>query len=119
ETASRRDARPDRRAEIRRHRRGPRHLGRRREVTRFPRRAYRKNKTGKGRNPTMNEEQLLKAALPPVKDLEPRRDLCPAMRRKIDEETIRVPIWDWALIAAVLAWIAIFPKGALALLYHL
>ena len=67
----------------------------------------------------MNEEQLLKAALPPVKDLEPERDLWPAMRRKIDEQTIRVPIWDWALIAAVLAWIAIFPQSALALFYHL
>ncbi|HYS53059.1 MAG TPA: hypothetical protein VER58_04755 [Thermoanaerobaculia bacterium] len=67
----------------------------------------------------MNEEQLLKAALPPVKDLEPRRDLWPAMRRKIDEQTIRVPIWDWALIAAVLASIAMYPQAALALLYHL
>ena len=67
----------------------------------------------------MNEEQLLKAALPPVKDLEPGRDLWHAMRRKIDEQTIRVPIWDWALIVAVLAWIAIFPNSALALLYHL
>jgi len=67
----------------------------------------------------MNEQQLLKTALPPVKELEPRRDLWPAMRHKIDEQTIRIPIWDWALIAAVLAWIAIFPKSALALLYHL
>ena len=67
----------------------------------------------------MNEQQLLKTALPPVKELEPRRDLWPAMRHKIDEQTICIPIWDWALIAAVLAWIAIFPKSALALLYHL
>ena len=67
----------------------------------------------------MNEEELLKAALAPVKDLEPGRDLWPAMRRRIDEETIRVPIWDWALVAAVIVWIAIYPQGALALLYHL
>jgi len=65
----------------------------------------------------MNE--LLKSALPPVKDLELKRDLWPAMRRTIDERTLRVPIWDWALIAAVLAWVAIFPQSALALLYHL
>ena len=65
----------------------------------------------------MNE--LLKSALPPVKDLDLKHDLWPAMRRKIDERTIRVPIWDWALIAAVLAWVAIFPQSALALLYHL
>ena len=65
----------------------------------------------------MNE--LLKSALPPVKDLELKHDLWPAMRRTIDERTLRVPIWDWALIAAVLAWVAIFPQSALALLYHL
>jgi hypothetical protein len=62
---------------------------------------------------------LLKTALPPVKDLELKHDLWPAMRQRIDERTIRVPIWDWALIAAVLAWVAIFPQAALALLYHL
>jgi hypothetical protein len=65
----------------------------------------------------MNE--LLKSALPPIKDLEPKHDLWPAMRRRIDERTIRVPIWDWALIAAVLALVAIYPQGALALLFHL
>jgi hypothetical protein len=65
----------------------------------------------------MNE--LLKSALPPVKDVELKHDLWPAMRQRIDERTIRVPIWDWALIAAVLAWVAIFPQTALALLYHL
>jgi len=65
----------------------------------------------------MNE--LLKSALPPVKDLELKHNLWPAMRRTIDERTLRVPIWDWALIAAVLAWVAIFPQSALALLYHL
>jgi hypothetical protein len=61
----------------------------------------------------------LKDALPPVKDLEPEHDLWPAMRRRIDAQTIRVPVWDWALIGAVLALIAIYPQGALVLLYHL
>ena len=65
----------------------------------------------------MNE--LLKSALPPVKEGELRRDLWPAMRQRIDERTIRVPIWDWALIAAVLASVAVFPQTALALLFHL
>ncbi len=64
-------------------------------------------------------KDLLKSALPPVKDLELKHDLWPAMRRRIDERTIRVPIWDWALIAAVLAWVAIFPQSVLVLLYHL
>ena len=65
----------------------------------------------------MNE--LLKSAFPPVKDAELRRDLWPAMRHRIDERTIRVPIWDWALIAAVLAAVAVFPQTALTLLFHL
>ena len=65
----------------------------------------------------MNE--LLKSALRPVRDTELKHDLWPAMRQRIDERTLRVPMWDWALIAAVLASIAIFPQAALALLYHL
>ena len=65
----------------------------------------------------MNE--LLKSALPPVKDGELKHDLWPSMRQRIDARTLRVPMWDWALIAAVLASIAIFPQAALALLYHL
>ena len=52
-------------------------------------------------------------------DIELRRDLWPDMRRRLDERTIRVSLLDWALIAAVIAWIAAFPEGALALLYHL
>ncbi len=70
----------------------------------------------------MNEErlkELVKAALPPVERTEPGRDLWPAMRRRIDEQAMRVPVLDWALIAAVLVWIAIDPAGALTLLYHL
>ena len=67
----------------------------------------------------MNEKELLQSVLPPVKDLELKRDLWPSMRRRIEERTIRVPIWDWALAAGVLAWIAIFPEGAFAILYHL
>jgi hypothetical protein len=67
----------------------------------------------------MNETDMLKSAMPPVKDVELKHNLWPAMRRRIDEQTIRVPIWDWALIGAVLAWLLIYPEGALALLYHL
>ena len=67
-------------------------------------------------------KRALKQALPPTED-QPRaileHDLWPAMRRRIDEKTIRIPIWDWAIAAAVLAWIAFYPQGALALLYHL
>jgi hypothetical protein len=70
----------------------------------------------------MNEErvkELVKAALPPVRETEPRRDLWPAMSQRIDERTVRFPVFDAALIAAVVVWIVIDPLGALALLYHL
>ena len=52
-------------------------------------------------------------------DTELKRDLWPAMRRRIEERTIRVSLFDWALIAAVLTWVIAFPEGVLALLYHL
>jgi hypothetical protein len=52
-------------------------------------------------------------------DTELKRDLWPDMRRRIDERTVRVSLFDWALIAAVAAWVIAFPEGALALLYHL
>ena len=41
------------------------------------------------------------------------------MRRRIDQKTMRVSLFDWALIAAVLAFVVLFPQGALALLYQL
>lgn len=52
-------------------------------------------------------------------DTELRRDLWPDMRRRLDQRTLRVSLLDWALIAAVVGWIAVFPESALALLYHL
>ncbi len=41
------------------------------------------------------------------------------MLRRIDQETVRVPWFDWALIAAAMSWIAINPQIALTILYHL
>ncbi len=67
----------------------------------------------------MNETDLLKSAMLPVKDVELKHDLWPAMLRRIDQETVRVPWFDWALIAAAMSWIAINPQIALTILYHL
>ncbi len=64
-------------------------------------------------------KKLLKDALPPAGDAEPRRDLWPAMLRRLDERPIRVPWWDWALLAGVFAVFCIFPGTIPALLYHL
>ena len=52
-------------------------------------------------------------------DTELKRDLWPEMRRRIDERTMRVSLFDWALIAAVAVWVIAFPEASVALLYHL
>lgn len=70
----------------------------------------------------MNDErvkELLRTAIKPAGDVELRRDLWPEMRQRMDRQTMRVSVFDWALVAAVLAWAVIFPEAALALLYHL
>jgi hypothetical protein len=67
-------------------------------------------------------EHLLKQSLAPT-STRPRaslqRDLWPAMLRRLDEGSAAVPWFDWALLAAVLVWLAIFPRAIPVLLYHL
>ena len=69
-------------------------------------------------------EQLLKKSQPPLGDqvgAEIRHDLWPAMLRRMDNEARHsaVPWFDWALLAAVAAWLAFFPGAIPVLLYHL
>ena len=64
-------------------------------------------------------KELLRSAVHPTENVELKRDLWPEMRRRIDQKTMRVSLFDWALIAAVLAFVVLFPQGAIALLYHL
>jgi hypothetical protein len=67
-------------------------------------------------------EHLLKQSLPPTGD-QPgailQRDLWPAMQHRFDQHTVTLPWFDWALLAAVIAWFALFPKTILVLFYHL
>lgn len=66
--------------------------------------------------------QLLKNALPPASTgagEEPRRDLWPAMLKRLDERPAAVPWFDWALLAALAAWLLFFPEAIPVLLYHL
>ena len=67
-------------------------------------------------------ERLLKRALARANSL-PRatlqRDLWTAMRQRLDERSVTVPWFDWALIAAVVVWLAMFPRAIPVLLYHL
>jgi hypothetical protein len=61
---------------------------------------------------------LLKEVLPPVKE-ESRVDLWPSMVRRLDEGTVRIPWWDWALLAGASLLILLIPGVIPALLYHL
>jgi hypothetical protein len=62
---------------------------------------------------------LLKGALAPVQHTELQRDLWPQMLRRLDEQPLRVPWFDWALAAVLAASLLLFPGAIPALLYHL
>ena len=67
-------------------------------------------------------EQLLKQSLPPAgaqAGAELRRDLWPAMLQRLEARPTPVPWFDWALFAAVAAWLLFFPGAIPVLLYHL
>lgn len=64
-------------------------------------------------------KKLLKDSLPPTSGAELGRDLWPAMLQRLDQRTLRVPWWDWALLATLVAVLCYFPGIIPALLYHL
>jgi len=65
---------------------------------------------------------LLKQTLAPT-GTQPRasleRDLWPAMRQRIEQRSIAVPWFDWALAVALVVSLALFPRAIPILLYHL
>lgn len=61
---------------------------------------------------------ILKRAFAPV-STDPRRDLWPAMLRKLDARTFRVPWYDWALLGVLAGTLAFFPASILLFMYHL
>jgi hypothetical protein len=67
-------------------------------------------------------ERLLKQSLLPT-STQPgatlQRDLWPVMLERLDEASVALPWFDWALLAAVVVWLAIFPRAIPVLLYHL
>jgi len=73
----------------------------------------------------MNDERiqkLLQSALPPIGEAQPRRDLWPDMRRRLESgaaHEIRFGPIDWAIAAALAAALLIFPNLIPELLYHL
>ena len=62
--------------------------------------------------------QALKDDLPPV-DTGLKRDLWPAMQRRLDARKPAVAWYDWALVGLVGGVIVVFPDLILALVYHL
>ena len=62
---------------------------------------------------------LVRRALGPVADPALKRDLWPRMRHRLDTPPVRVPWWDWALAAAVVACLLLFPAAIPAVLYQL
>ncbi len=71
----------------------------------------------------MNEDDamirgLLKQSLAPASH-ELQRDLWPQMLRRLDEQPQSVPWFDWALLAAVLAFLMLAPATIPVLLYQL
>ena len=64
-------------------------------------------------------QELLKHPIAPVADTELRRDLWPDMLKKLSQQPVRVPWFDWALAAILGALLIVFPGTIPALLYHL
>jgi hypothetical protein len=64
-------------------------------------------------------QALLKQGFASLKDTELQRDLWPQMLRRLDAHPFRVPWFDWALAAATVAALLLFPGAIPALLYQL
>lgn len=83
------------------------------------------------RKPNVNEELdrmpeqerirvLLRSAMPAIAaEAEPSRDLWPDVLRRIDRDPLRVPWFDWALAAGLVALVAVFPTAVPVMLYYL
>lgn len=65
-------------------------------------------------------KKLLEQALPPVESAaEPSRDLWPAVLKRLYAKPAPVPWFDWALAAALVALVAVFPAWIPVFLYYL
>jgi hypothetical protein len=72
--------------------------------------------------PDERMEHLLKQSLSPTSTQTGaalQRDLWPAMLDRLAKTSAALPWFDWALLAAVVVWLGIFPRAIPVLLYHL
>jgi hypothetical protein len=63
--------------------------------------------------------ELLKGVIRPVEDGGLSGDLWPRMLRRMEEEPMRVPWFDWALAGLVVLLLLLFPGLIPRVLYHL
>jgi hypothetical protein len=81
-----------------------------------------KERPGKG-EPGKDEfadlREMLRGAIPALQRPELRRDLWPDMLRRLEQSPVRVPWFDWALLAFTGAALIFFPALIPALLYQL
>jgi hypothetical protein len=61
----------------------------------------------------------VRKTLAPADSAGPSRDLWPELRRRIERQPAPVSRLDWAMLAALLIFVVIFPEGFVTLLYHL
>lgn len=72
-----------------------------------------------GEQGTKDVEELLREVLTPVGELEPEKDLWPAMLRRMDAR-MKAPPWiDWALACGVAVFALTFPAAIPVFLYYL
>jgi hypothetical protein len=64
-------------------------------------------------------KELLQCAAGGPANRELKRDLWPEMLRRLERSPVRVPWWDWAVAAALLLCLLLFPQTILAVLYQL
>ena len=76
----------------------------------------------------MNEHEqeriahLLKKSVSPIGgrgEMEPSRDLWPAMLKRIEARPAALPWFDWVLLAGAVVCLGFFPGAIPLLLYHL
>jgi hypothetical protein len=53
---------------------------------------------------------LLRAALPPIEERDPREDLWPLMRRRLDQRPASAPWFDFVLAGVAAAAVITFPQ---------
>ena len=64
-------------------------------------------------------KKLLKSAVKSASETELSRDLWPAMLARMSRQDVKVPWWDWVLLAGASLALWFFPGIVPALLYHL